>query len=175
MFFLIRCVFWLTVVFSTIFSSDHGAVAPHQALAPAQQTQAAQQQSVPGTLSADVMSQFARAWVSAALQKVWSRATGSCATAPAECAALAGRLEEFAREHPYEQQAKLEHKSDKATVDDASGHDSVSAVPADVPLPPPRPRRFHQSRLSEADPGATDGLDAVPRARLAPLGRAARS
>lgn len=172
MFFLIRCAFWLTVVFGTIFSSDHGTVAPQQAVAPAHQTQAAQQQ--PAGLSADVMSRFARAWVSAALQKVWTRTTGACASTTPNCVALAGRLEEFARAHPYERQAKLERKSVKAPVEDGSGRQGVSAVPSDVPLPPPRPQYFHdQDRLSQAD--ASDGLDAVSRARLAALVRAARS
>jgi hypothetical protein len=164
MFFLIRCAFWLTIVFSTIFSPDHGSVAPQRAVAPAQQTQAAQQ--APRALSADVMSRFARAWMSATLQKVWVRATGGCAVTAPNCAALAGRLEAFARKHPYEQLAKLERKK--------LPDDGLSAVPADVPLPPPRPQHFHsQERLSQA--GLSDGIDAVSRARLAFLARGARS
>jgi len=171
MFFLIRCVFWLTIVFSTIFSSDHGTVAPQRAIAPAPQTQAAQQ---PDALSANVMSQFARAWMSAALQKAWTRATGGCAGTASKCTALAGRLEEFAREHPYEQQAKLERRSVEVPVGDASSRDGVSAGPANVPLPPPRPQHFRgQDRLSQAE--VIGGIDALSRARLAPLTRAARS
>ncbi len=106
MFFLIRCVFWLSVVFCTIFSPNNPATQSPRAQDSASQTQALRQEPHSDAVEADTLSRFARAWVSAALEKVWTKATGGACGTAADCAALAGRLEEFAKQHPFAE-AKL--------------------------------------------------------------------
>jgi hypothetical protein len=150
MFFLIRCVFWLSVVFCTIFSPNNPAAQSPQAQNNASQTQALRQESHSDAVEADTLSRFARAWVSAALEKVWTKATGGTCGTAADCAALAGRLEEFAKQHPFAE-AKLAAAVQPAPIE-TSLRETTSGVQADVPLPPVRPHHFRRpDRLSQAD------------------------
>ncbi|MGA3302806.1 MAG: hypothetical protein ABSC72_05900 [Methylovirgula sp.] len=171
MFFLIRCVFWLSVVFCTIFSPNNPTAPSPRAENSASQTQALRQEPHSDAVEADTLSRFARAWVSAALEKVWTKATGGACGTAADCAALAGRLEEFAKQHPFAE-AKLAAALQMAPVE-TSARETASAVPADVPLPPARPHHFGRSdRLSQADETSSSGQARGP---LASHERAARS
>ena len=162
MFFLIRCVFWLSVVFCTIFGPNNPTASSPQAQNSASQTQALRQDQHSDAVAADTISRFARAWVSAALEKVWGKATGgNCGTA-ADCAALAGRLEEFAKQHPFAE-AKLASAVQRAPVE-TSTRESATAVAAHVPLPPARPHHFARpDRLSQADETGSSGQARAPR------------
>ncbi len=171
MFFLIRCVFWLSVVFCTIFSPNNPATQSSRAQASASQTQALRQDSHSDAVEADTLSRFARVWVSAALEKVWTKATGGTCGTAADCAAMAGRLEEFAKQHPFAE-AKLAAAVQTAPVE-PSARETATAVSANVPLPPVRPHHFGRpDRLSQADDTGSSGQGKGP---LASYERAARS
>lgn len=149
MFFLIRCVFWLTVVFTTIFSNQNPA-APHRQGEAAQQAQLVQTHDD----SADKISQGVQNWVTAELEEIWNKATGSCSQAPADCAALAKRLSDFARLHaPVE--PSYEKEAMALPVRDRTPQRAVTqASPAtvQVPLPPLRPQHIRLSaRPREAE------------------------
>lgn len=150
MFFLIRCVFWLSVVFCTIFGPNNPTASVPSAQNNASQTQALRQEPHSDAAEADTLSRFARAWVSAALEKVWTKATGGTCETATDCAALAGRLEDFAKQHPFAE-AKLAAAVQTAPMR-TSARETASAVFADVPLPPARPRHFGRpDRLSQAE------------------------
>lgn len=68
MFFLIRCVFWLSVVFSTIFSQH-----------PVRHVPAAQAREETQASPRDKFSELAQTWVGAALSAVKHSATDRCA------------------------------------------------------------------------------------------------
>lgn len=109
MFFLIRCVFWLWVVFSTIFSQT----TPDS---PASRAPEASRRAI----AAQPLGQTAQAWLGTAANQVASR----CAAAPATCLAIASRLSQLAT------------SQERATTDLprlATPHDAA------VPLPPRRP------------------------------------
>lgn len=117
MFFLIRCVFWLWVVFSTIFaqpSSEHAA--PHASQSAAQVTAVARP-----------IGSTAQAWLERAATSVADR----CASAPATCFAMAAQLSRLASS-----------SIPVAAAPRASQIALDSPHPAAVPLPPRRPRSF---------------------------------
>ncbi len=156
MFFLIRCVFWLSVVFCTIFSPNNPATQSPRSQNSASQTQALRQNPHSDAAEADTLSRFARVWVSAALEKIWTKATGGTCGTAADCAALAGRLEDFAKQHPFAE-AKLAAAIQPAPVQ-TSDRQTASAAPADVPLPPARPHHFGRpDRLSQAEDTGSGG------------------
>ncbi len=118
MFFLIRCVFWLWVVFSTIFaqpSSEHATYAsPH---------------ARPAAAASQPIGSGAQAWLERAATSVADR----CATAPATCLAMAAQLSRLA--------------ASNIPVAKPSSAEVTLAAPdiphrVDVPLPPRRPRSF---------------------------------
>ncbi len=143
MFFLIRCVFWLTVVFSTIFNTDQGPMAPVRQVESPRQAHATRQDRPAEGRSAEGMSQMAQAWVSATIQRFWGKATGGCAEAPTECVAIAARLSDFARHHPFNAQARPEKWAQAAPAPVETAKMSAAPAPlADVPLPPLRPQHL---------------------------------
>ncbi|MGB9188964.1 MAG: hypothetical protein ACLQLT_13435 [Methylovirgula sp.] len=143
MFFLIRCVFWLTVVFSTIFNTDHGPMAPARQVESPRQAQAMRQDRPAEGPSAESMGQTAQAWVSATIQRFWNKATGGCAEAPAQCVAIAARLSDFARHHPFNAQATAEKWAQAAPAPVETTKILAARAPlADVPLPPLRPQHL---------------------------------
>ncbi|MHB8885437.1 MAG: hypothetical protein ACYC5H_10200 [Methylovirgula sp.] len=136
MFFLIRCVFWLTVVFSTIFNSNQGStVSPHRAEAVRQSVALTTQAE--SDASANRLSRAAQDWVTAALESFWSRATGGCAGTPTECVTLAARLSDFARHHSFD--AQDTPPAVQGSFQTAQADVSPAASIGEVPLPPPRP------------------------------------
>lgn len=136
MFFLVRCVFWLTIVYMTIFSPDQQPESLPQHTAA---VTVPAPSKVASDAATDAMSQGLRNWATGAITHLWSKAAGSCVSAPAECASVAARLTDFAKQHPFK---------------DADGSDipakpvSQSTIglrpsfPADVPLPPLRPTQI---------------------------------
>lgn len=140
MFFLVRCVFWLTIVYMTIFSPDQQPeTLPRQAAAI----------TVPAPAKADTdasteaMSRGLRDWATGAIGHFWTKAAGSCASAPTECVGIAERLTDFAKQHPFKD-------ADQPTPAKAAPSSAVGlrpSFPADVPLPPLRPT---QIRLLES-------------------------
>jgi len=118
MFFLIRCVFWLTVVYSTIFSQD-----------PVRQEPVAQEHSQTQAAPRDKIGELAQTWISAALSLVERKAIDRCATTPADCLARTAILSPGRRL--------------LAGTPTQQGPVQAQAVPqpaAQVPLPPPRPK-----------------------------------
>jgi hypothetical protein len=118
MFFLIRCVFWLWVVFSTIFAQDstHGTSA-RRPMPPPQASAAAQS-----------LAPVAASWLRGAAAQVADR----CAAAPATCLAVASQLSRLA--------AHREHAPAPTALPAAAFVAPVQvAQRADVPLPPRRP------------------------------------
>ena len=141
MFFLIRCVFWLTVVYSTIFNSDRGPTAPSYRAEVTRQMVAVK---IPPAAedSAAHLSQVAQNWVTATIERLWSKAGGGCAGTPAACVALAARLSDFARRHSLDDRpARDEAQAEPISFQNAQAH-SPSAPVAEVPLPPLRPRHM---------------------------------
>jgi hypothetical protein len=152
MFFLIRCVFWLTVVFHTIFSAP-------DPLPPARQTESGRQADItrqvataPEQLAAASVAQqgfgqMAQAWVASAVTHFWSKSSGRCGTTRDDCVALAARLSDFARNHSFDESAVTNVSWTVPTTSRAA------AVPArlapsiplktGIPLPPLRPQRAH--------------------------------
>jgi len=119
MFFLIRCVFWLWVVFSTIFAQPSAnGTAPHR-------PDAARPVAV-----SEPVGEIAQAWLGAAATRV----ADHCAAAPSACLAVATQLSRLAirRELAAPGEPGLE----------AAPH--LKPVPrfAAVPLPPRRPETF---------------------------------
>jgi hypothetical protein len=114
MFFLIRCVFWLWVVFSTIFAEDstHGTSVRQ----PARPEASASVQSI---------APVAESWLRGAAAQVADR----CAAAPATCLAVASQLSRLA--------ARQEHAPASAVAPSAAPVQVARRV--DVPLPPRRP------------------------------------
>jgi hypothetical protein len=115
MFFLIRCVFWLWVVFSTIFAQPSGEHATPQ--------------SAPSSAALQPNTSSAQAW----LERAATRVAARCGSAPATCLAVAAQLSKLAGSSvpgsawPSAQVTQI--------VPD------VSHV-ANVPLPPRRPQNF---------------------------------
>lgn len=129
MFFLIRCVFWLTIVFTTILNSG-----------PASQTQvgprsahhvevALRDRSRTRAVSPRRVERRWQAWAFAAIKHAWRRATTGCSGAPADCTNVAERLSQFARRHPF-------HDRQVRTYAEAEL----------VPLPPLRPQHRRPRR-----------------------------
>ncbi len=75
MFFPIRCIFWLTIVFTAIFSQDQAR----------------------RTASVMEMSEAAQSVVAKILGHAEARITEHCTRQPAECLRMAERLSDFAR------------------------------------------------------------------------------
>jgi len=117
MFFLIRCVFWLWVVFSTIFAQP--TAAPHRpdAARPA--------------VASEAVGEIAQAWLGAAATRV----ADHCAAAPSACLAIANRLSKL---------AIRQELSDPAQPGPEAAPAHLKPMPrfAAVPLPPRRPERF---------------------------------
>lgn len=141
MFFLVRCVFWLTIVYMTIFSPDQQPESSPQHTAaitvPAPS-------KVASDAATDAMSQGLRNWATGAITHLWTKAAGSCASAPAECAGVAARLADFAKLHPFKDADGADFPAKAASPSTVGLRPSF---PADVPLPPLRPT---QIRLLES-------------------------
>ncbi len=120
MFFLIRCVFWLWVVFSTIFaqpSADDGVTRrPDPGRQPA--------------ATAQPVAHLVEAWLGAATARVADR----CMASPAACMAVAQQLSKLA--------ASREAPPARSTVAKGGQLPSLAAHQVDVPLPPRRPVSF---------------------------------
>lgn len=114
MFFPIRCVFWLTIVFTTIFGQD-------QAGRRAAALEASQTTS--GIITA-LIGDAERLFV------------GHCTQQPAECLSLAAKLGEMREPPASEPPAKLPQSESEAP---ARRSIDESVAMSDVPLPPPRP------------------------------------
>ncbi|MEJ0052644.1 MAG: hypothetical protein WDN02_15830 [Methylovirgula sp.] len=118
MFFLIRCVFWLWVVFSTIFaqpSGEHGT--PHAS------------SSAPQAVALQPIASNAQAW----LERAATRVADRCGSAPATCLAVAAQL------------SKLAGSGIPASAWPSAQVTQITPeVPRnpDVPLPPRRPQNF---------------------------------
>lgn len=134
MFFLIRCVFWLTVVFTTIFSQDPSK--------PPSQAQPAAQPAPP----AAQVGALAQAWFSSAVSIAADQAVRRCEKAPADCVVMAKRLPDMvASQRLARSAAQTEQASPSAPIF------------ADVPLPPRRPH-------APASEKTATGLEKSPRA-----------
>jgi hypothetical protein len=136
MFFLVRCVFWLTIVYMTIFSPDQQPeIQPRQTAAV----------TVPAPAKADMdasteaMSRGLRNWATGAIEHFWTKAAGSCASAPAQCAGVAERLTDFAKQHPFKD---ADGTATPAKAVPVSAMALRPSFPADVPLPPLRPTQI---------------------------------
>ena len=141
MFFLIRCVFWLTVVYSTIFNSGRGPTAASYRAEVTRQMVAAKTPPAAEDTAAH-LSQVAQNWVTATIERLWSKAGGGCAGTPTECVALAARLSDFARRHSLDDRsARDEAQAEPVSFRNAQAYSPLAPV-AEVPLPPPRPRHM---------------------------------
>jgi hypothetical protein len=118
MFFLVRCVFWLWVVFSTIFaqpSAEHAAPrAP---------------QSAPSATALQPIASSAQAW----LERAATRVADRCENAPATCLAVAAQLSKLAGGN-----VSAPSWSNAQVTQIAPGIPRV----VNVPLPPRRPQSF---------------------------------
>jgi hypothetical protein len=143
MFFLIRCAFWLTIVFNAIFTTDQSPTAPSRQPVPQQQAQLIQQQRPATRTTGETGSSWSQSWLGALYQHLHSEAVASCTKTPADCAGIAARLTKFASEHPFDPQAKPANWAE--IIPSALGGATAPVTPApkaDVPLPPVRPRHL---------------------------------
>jgi hypothetical protein len=127
MFFLVRCVFWLWVVFSTIFAQTtaDGRAPRH---APAAQPIAV----------AEPVVHAARSWLSAAAARV----ANECAAKPAACLAVAAQFSKLAADRAAAPVSPAPAFALRPTLTD---------VPAsNVPLPPRRPSFSFPLRMNSA-------------------------
>jgi len=118
MFFLVRCVFWLWVVFSTIFAQPSGEHATPRA-----------PQSAASATALQPVASSAQAW----LERAATRVAARCESDPATCLAVAAQL------------SKLAGSSVPASSWSSAQVTQIAPdVPriADVPLPPRRPQSF---------------------------------
>jgi hypothetical protein len=118
MFFLVRCVFWLWVVFSTIFAQPSSEHATPRA-----------PQSTPPAAALQPIDSSAQAW----LERAATRVADRCESAPATCLAVAAQL------------SKLAGSTLPASAWSSAQVTQIApSVPhlADVPLPPRRPQSF---------------------------------
>jgi|SRR5579862_5758706 len=122
MFFLIRCVFWLTIVYTTIFSPD----SPKPESRP--------QQAAQKLPSAAQAGELAQAWFSSAVAVVEDEAARHCAKTPAECIAIAKRLSDIA--------------ADRHILRATPALARFSAPLVNVPLPPRRPRTLTSEKTA---------------------------
>jgi hypothetical protein len=116
MFFLIRCVFWLWVVFSTIFSqttTDGPALRRPQPPRPVAAIQP--------------FTRTAQTWLEAAASRVADR----CAASPRTCLAVAAQLSKLAADHEVAGAAPANRVIAKSKP--------VASRLTDIPLPPRRP------------------------------------
>ncbi len=162
MFFLIRCVFWLTVVFSNIFNMELTPLTPPQQAEPGRRAEmrrpveTARRMEKVSRAGAGAAPQgigeMAQAWVMSAVMHVWSKSSSRCGATREDCVALAARLSDFARNHSFDETAATNAPSMNApwVVLTASRAAAVPArlvpsIPAktDIPLPPLRPQRAH--------------------------------
>jgi hypothetical protein len=128
MFFLIRCVFWLWVVFSTIFAQN----STHDTLA--------RQPAPHASASVQSITPVAEGWLRGAAAQVADR----CVAAPATCLAVASQLSRLA--------AGREESAAPPTVTPRSAPVEASRR-VDVPLPPRRPNfAAHFAGLGESPP-----------------------
>jgi hypothetical protein len=148
MFFPIRCVFWLTIVFTAIFSQDQ-----------------AERETPPVTR----ISQALQGIVAKALGQVETRVAERCTSQPAECLGMAAKLSGIVKpdivrpdsvrpEIAKSEIAKPEiTKPEIARLGAAKEQQAVATTaPAPIPLPPPRPN-------SQAS-GAHVAAEKLPRA-----------
>ena len=140
MFFLIRCVFWLTVVFSTIFNPGQGPTAPSHRTEATRQPEALK--TGPATEdSAARLGQTGQNWVIATIESFWGKAKGGCGGSSAECVALASRLSDFARRYSFDDRsAQDESRAGPISLQTAQAYAPPSPATARVPLPPLRPQ-----------------------------------
>jgi hypothetical protein len=120
MFFLIRCVFWLWVVFSTIFAQPTAnGTAPHRP------------DAVRPTAASEPVGEIAQAWLGAAATRV----ADHCAAAPSACLAIASQLSKLAIRHELAAPGE-------PGLEAAPPHFKPMPHFAAVPLPPRRPQTF---------------------------------
>ncbi len=141
MFFLIRCVFWLTVVFSTIFNTDQRPVVPARQVEKVRLTETARPGRPAEAAAPEALGRMAQNWVATAIERLWNKSSGSCAGSPADCAALAARLSDFARHQGFDDPAAA--NAARAGPASAMAAQKSLPSPAGVPLPPLRPQHAH--------------------------------
>jgi hypothetical protein len=155
MFFLIRCVFWLTVVYTTIFSPNPAQQPASRRVAEAQAPQMQTVQPHSSLHSTNALGQMVQHWLTAAFDQLEHKATGPCGQTPDGCMALAQRLSDFARAHANEPPLGVDPLTKPAAKTaavaastGAQGSPRAHAVrrlrSAEVPLPPLRPRHLRQ-------------------------------
>lgn len=145
MFFLIRCAFWLAVVFNAIFTTDQGPVAPSRQPAAVHQALVQPEQPVMKA-AAETRAVASHSWLDAILDHWRSKAVNNCAMKPEDCAGIAARLADFARQHPFDPQARSSNWAEAVpSTPEAATTSKASAPRADVPLPPARPRHLMRS------------------------------
>lgn len=146
MFFLIRCAFWLAVVFNAIFTTDQGPVAPSRQPAAMHQAQLVQPEQPVTKAAVETRKVVSHSWLDAILDHLRSKAASNCAMAPADCAGIAARLASFASQHPFDPQARSSNWAEAVpSVPEAAAGSKAPAPRADVPLPPARPRHLMRS------------------------------
>jgi hypothetical protein len=121
MFFPIRCVFWLTIVFTAIFSQDQ-----------------AERQTPPVTR----ITQALQGIVAKALGQVETRVAEHCTSQPAECLGVAVKLSAIAKpDIAKPENDRLEIAKPEITKREVTKEPQAVATtaPAPIPLPPPRP------------------------------------
>jgi hypothetical protein len=117
MFFPIRCMFWLSIVFTTIYS--HGQAGRHGA-------------PVTG------IPQAVEGAVARAVERVESRVAEHCANQPAECIGTMAKLAAVAK--PDIAKLNTTAKPETLRIEDVKEPRMASgATTTVVPLPPPRP------------------------------------
>lgn len=143
MFFLIRCVFWLTVVFMHIFPQT-----------PVRQEPAGREQAMQGPVASLRLGASTQTWLSSLTTFAERKAAPQCSNAPADCIALAAALSNVATGQRVNSPASLS-PSIQAPAQ------AVTRVAAQVPLPPRRPSLSASfGKLAHA----RSGLEKSPRA-----------
>ncbi|TAL78222.1 MAG: hypothetical protein EPN75_11580 [Beijerinckiaceae bacterium] len=146
MFFLIRCAFWLAVVFNAIFTTDQGPVAPSRQPAIMHQAQLTPSEQPVMQATAERGKVASHSWLDAILDHWRSKAASTCAMKPEDCAGIAARLADFARQHPFDPQASSSNWAEAVpSAPEGSTTSKASTPRADVPLPPARPRHLMKS------------------------------
>jgi len=120
MFFLLRCVFWLTVLFTAIFSQD-----------PPRQRAQRQEQAIERPQAPWRIGELAQSWLNSVVSVVGSKVAGHCGNVPSDCVALAKELSDI---------AVSRRSASKEVPAEPIAAQAVPQVFAHVPLPPRRPR-----------------------------------
>jgi len=135
MFFLLRCVFWLTVVFTTIFQQDSLRQKPMRSDIAAHAQPIERAAAAPSAVElqppAPNANEAAQAWLKSAIARIGSDLAGRCLEAPGECIASLSQA-------PKPQVPTMAKPSPEGRV---AAQKIASLTPAgpDIPLPPHRP------------------------------------